>query len=184
MKGSSIRAAAVWPFFVFLAFLALAGSATEVLALDDETAGQSITGLQGIAVMVLPINADAERDGLKREQIQTDVELRLRKAGIKSPTDREFAKRDFPYLSVNINPVKGKNSEVYSYDIKVELYKQVIQNPQDEIDSAMQTMSVKIWSSELTGSAPGGDLKNNVQKRIDDLIDKFVNVYLAANPKK
>jgi len=45
-------------------------------------------------------------------------------------------------------------------------------------------MSVKIWSSELTGSAPGGDLKNNVQKRIDDLIDKFVNVYLAANPKK
>ena len=188
--GSRIRIAAVCPLFAFVAFLALTGWASEVLALDDETDTQSLTGLQGILVTILPINPDAERNGLKREQILIDVELRLRKAGIKILTDREISEtRDFPYLQVNINAVKGKNSEPYSYDIKVELYKQDILNPED-VEEANGDMGfamlfpIKIWSSGLTGSIPSGDLKNSVQKYIDDLVDKFINAYRAANPKK
>ena len=184
MKGSFIRVAAVWPLFVFVAFLVLAGCASEVLALDDETTSQSLTGLKGISVMVPPITPDPEPDGLKRDQIQTYVEMKLRKAGVKLATDRELAKHDFPYLSININAVKGKNSESYNYNISVELYKQVIQNPQDEIDTAMQTISIKIWSSGLTGTIPGSDLKNNVQKDVDNLTDEFIKAYLAANPKE
>jgi hypothetical protein len=189
MKGSSIRAAAVWSLFVFLAFLVLAGWASEVLASDDETTSQSLMDLQGISVMVPPINPDAERDGLKREQILTEIELRLRKGGIKILTDKEIMKiRNFPYLNVTVNSVKDKKTGLYSYDIKVELYKQDILNPEDigetnEIGFA-QLIPIKTWSSELTGSAPGSDLKNSVQKRVDDLADKFINAYLAANPKK
>src|SRR6267142_2489852 len=107
--GSSIRITAVWPLFVFVAFLALAGWASEVLALDNETTGESLTGLQGIAVMILPLNPDAERDGLKSDQIQTDVEMKLRKAGINILTDREIMKsRNYPFLNVKVKAVKDK----------------------------------------------------------------------------
>src|SRR6266566_2366190 len=157
MKGSSIRMTPVWPLFVFVAFLT-AGWTSEVLALDDEMTSQSLMGLYGITVMVPPITPDPDPDGLKRDQIQTEAELRIHKAGIKILTDTEMMKiRNFPYLSVNINAVKGKNSEIYNYNIKVELYKQDILNPEDveetnEITFAL-LMPIKNWSYELTGSA-------------------------------
>src|ERR1700693_3477326 len=131
--GSSIRITAVWPLFVFVAFLAMAGWTSDVLALDDETTSSSLTGLQGIVVMV-PLIPDAERDGLKSDQIQTEVEMRLRKAGIKIMTESERLKiPDFPILKVNVNAVKDKNSELHSYEIKIELYKQFIQNAEEEL---------------------------------------------------
>jgi hypothetical protein len=65
-----------------------------------------------------------------------------------------------------------------------ELYKQVIQNPDDEIETAFQSISIKTWSSEANGTASGADLKNSVQKQLDDIIDKFVAAYFSANPKK
>ena len=179
-----IRITAIWFLLVFVTCLAPMEEAGKVFASDGERTPPTLEGLQGIAVMVLPTNPDAERNGLKREQIQTDLELKLRKAGIKILTDRELEKPGFPYLNVNVNVTKDKDPERNGYDIKVEMYKQAIQNPQDEIETAMQTLSIKTWSSEQTGTAPVSDLKNNVQKQLDDAVNKFISAYLAANPKK
>jgi hypothetical protein len=182
--SSSIRMIGIWSLFVVVVYLTSMEEGGKVFASDGERPPLSLEGLQGISVMILPFKPDAERNGLENEQLQKDIELKLRKAGIKILTDRELEKPGFPYLNIDVNVTKDKAPEVYSYNIKVELYKQEIQNPQDEIESAMQSVSVKTWSSELTGTAPGSDLKNRVQKQIGDTIDKFINDYLAANPKK
>ena len=44
---------------------------------------QSLKGIQGIAVLVEPLGSDVEAVGLHTSDIQTDVELKLRLAGIK-----------------------------------------------------------------------------------------------------
>jgi hypothetical protein len=184
---SIIRVATVWSFFVFIAPLVLTGWPSKVFASDNgETSGESLVGLQGIAVIALPTNPDAEQNGLKRELMQKDAETKLRKAGIKVLTDREMEKRGFPYLNINVNVAKDKNPNLYSYDTKIEVYTQPIMNPEDadeHIGFALYD-TVKVWSSEQTGTAPGSDLKNNVQKQVDDAVDKFIIAYLAANPKK
>jgi len=181
---SRIRIAAIWSLFVFVTYLTSTKGAGKVFASDGERTPRLLEGLRGITVMVLPISPDAERNGLKRDQIQTNIELKLRKAGIKILTERELEKPGFPYLNVNLSVAKDKNPELYGYDIKVEMYKQEIQNPQDEIETAMQAISIKAWSSELTGSASGSDLKNRVEEQLSNAMDKFVSDYLAANPKK
>ncbi len=42
----------------------------------------TLRGLSGVNVQVEPVNADAERDGLLRADLQTDVESALREAGV------------------------------------------------------------------------------------------------------
>jgi len=42
----------------------------------------SLTGIKAISVVIEKLDSDAEAAGLSGEQLQTDVELRLRKAGI------------------------------------------------------------------------------------------------------
>ncbi len=68
-----------------LAVLALL-SATLVSPLvgqeDDESARKTLAGLTRIYVVVEHIPDEAQRDGLDTTQIRTDVELKLRQAGI------------------------------------------------------------------------------------------------------
>ena len=61
-------------------FLLVAASAAT--AGDDEFSRRSLKGLAGVYVMVEPLGAEAERDGLNKTSVQTDAELKLREAGI------------------------------------------------------------------------------------------------------
>ncbi len=76
-----------------LAVLALL-SATLVSPLvgqeDDESARKTLAGLTRIYVVVEHIPDEAQRDGLDTTQIQTDVELKLRQAGITVLTQQEW----------------------------------------------------------------------------------------------
>lgn len=185
MECGRIRAAVVLSLFVLTTFMVLSGLTTELLASEDDAA-QSLAGLQGIAIMVMPPNPDAERNGVKVEQIAADIKPKLLKAGIKVLTDREMSKPGFPYLNVEVNVTKDKKPDLYSYNVKVAMYKQNILNPEDaeeNIGFALYDADV-IWSSEQNGTAPGSDLKNNVKKQVDDAVEKFITAYLAANPKE
>lgn len=90
--SSSIRVPAFRSLFTLVAFLAIVGWANGVLSQDSEDPRQSLKGLQGIGVVISPIDPDFERDGLSKDQIQTDVELQLRKVGIKVLTKDEMGK--------------------------------------------------------------------------------------------
>jgi len=140
-------------------------------------------GLRGIEVVVKDITPDAERDGLKSDRIKTEVDLRLREAGIKVPTESEILKiPDFALLTINVDLEKNRTLEPYNYSIEINLYKHVILNPHDET-GVVEYDQIKVWSSGLTGSIPRSDLKNSIQKDVVYLVDKMINAYLAANPK-
>ena len=50
--------------------------------MDGKETRKTLVGLSGVYVLVETIEDDVERDGLSRAQIQTDMELKLREAGI------------------------------------------------------------------------------------------------------
>src|SRR5437879_12400960 len=94
-----------------LAALALL-SATVVSPLvgqgDEDYTRKTLAGLKVVYVVVEPIKDDAERDGLRGDQVSTDVELKLRQAAI-TVLSREQA--PFPagtaFLYVNVHAFKS-----------------------------------------------------------------------------
>ena len=71
---------------------------------------ESLRGLKGVLVILEKLTEDIEKDGLSRSSIQTDVELKLRLAGIKIFTVEEWHKEPGrPFLSVYVNSIKPDN---------------------------------------------------------------------------
>ena len=164
-----------------LAVLALL-SATLVSPLvgqeDDEYTRKTLAGLT-MYVLVEHIPDEAERDGLDTTQIRTDVELKLRQAGISVLTHEEWlSTAAAPYLYVNVQVFKNP-ANFYAYSANVELRQRVtlVHSPST---SALATT----WSAHGTIGTVGSQKVGSVREDVRDLTDQFINAYLAANPKR
>jgi hypothetical protein len=144
-------------------------------ALTDEQ--KVLVGLKGVFVEGGIDNPKGS--GLTKDQIKTDVELQLRKAGIKVLTNEErLTTPGQPYLSVlvSIIEISSRGYPIgYAYTITVQLYEAVT------IVRGFEAVG-SIWSAGWMGyfGKPDRHIRNN----ISDMVDKFINDYLAANPKK
>jgi hypothetical protein len=95
-------------FWVF-AMICLVPSATVA---DNEFERESLKGLQGVGVLIENLNADAERAGLDSSTLTTDVELRLRQAGIVVLSRAERVRAPgSPYLYVNVAVIKSPSAQ-------------------------------------------------------------------------
>ena len=145
----------------------------------------SLRGLQGIGVLIEEIRGTAKEDGLTDSQLQTDVELRLRKAGIRIMTVDELKKSGTPYLYLNIQNIKDKQGRGYVYyvhlsvqqDVRLERKIAVLPNEPNQI-----RMTVATWERNNLGTLPGSDLRR-VRNIVADQVDEFINDYLAENAK-
>jgi hypothetical protein len=158
----------------------IAAFASPVLALDSEPNRQTLRGLQGVKVLIEDLGADIERLGLIKSELQTDVEAKLRKAGIKVLTQEECLKTPGePYLYLNININTGKlGDEKYSYSIDIG----VIQNVLLQRDPRMKSYSVT-WSTGGVGTIEK-ECVGRLEESVDGLVKIFVNAFFSVNPKK
>ena len=128
-----------------------------------------LRGLQGCPVVVERLRPEIEQDGLTKEQLQTDTELKLREAGIKVFSLKEAAQlKGCPYFYLNVHVLKLQ-SGCYSYNISTEL-----------IEEAFPLWQTAWTQLELLGfSCRLSDIRENAK----DMVDEFINEYLAANQK-
>jgi len=129
-----------------------------------------------VYVIIESLDPEIGKGGLTTAQIRTDVELKLRLAGIKVLTEKEWLQTTGrPFLYVDIHAFKFDTSEVYIYHIGIQVYQEVvlIRAPQEEIFSA----TWKTWVLRKSGHIE--DLRN----RTKDGMDVFINTYLSVNPK-
>lgn len=146
--------------------------------LDDERARASLRGLRGVFVLVEDILPEAERRGLSTIQVQTDVELRLRMAGIRVLTKvGAQTSPGTPFLSVHVGLAKYIGTEQYAHCILVSLYQRVFL-----ARDATSELFTPTWSAGSHGIAGSAKLKE-LRESVAEIINQFINAYLSVNPK-
>ena len=149
------------------------------LASDDEYSRKSLVGLQGVQVLVESLDPQVEQAGLTKAAIQTDVELKLRLAGIRVLTREEMLKTPgFPTLYINANVLPS--GERWGFSESVQLEQAVILSR----DSSISLLNTATWSVQGVGTAGPSTIGRYVRDQIKDRVDEFINAYLSANPKK
>ncbi len=166
MRGphfSSCGLAALGLFFLL--------SCVPAVAFDIPETRATLKRLKAVRV-VIDTNPDAEKEGIAKEQLRTEVEWRLRKAGVAViPSSAE-------YLRVLVNPVKLENG-LYAYAIAVEIKQPV-----------MLFRDARIFSACASTWDVGGlrivarDRLREVGEGVADYVDQFINAYLEQNPKR
>jgi hypothetical protein len=156
--------------------LAMALLLLPVPASSLKFAGQekALAGLKGVGVEVMPLMPEAERLGLTTRQIKTDVELRLRKAGVRVLTSEEVIEtKGQPRLFVTL--VTSISSGLCAYMIEVQLGEVAALARGDAVYAT-------IWLTNGVGTFLTKDIRK-IRDYVGDCVDEFINDYLAANPK-
>jgi hypothetical protein len=150
-----------------------------VSAASGATAGEkgSLKGLDGVGVLVEDMSPDAVKGGLTKAAIQTDVELTLRRAGIRVLSFVEEVKAPGqPYLYVNISATTG-GCGPYSLSIELHQKVQLARNPD-------LSTSAATWSASGLGAVGIGVWDTlGIRGFLKDLVHKFANDYLSVNPR-
>ncbi len=169
IKSGAVHAAAV---ALVVAFLLLP---TVSRAAEDPYQG-ALRGLKGVHVIVPALKPQTERLGLSKDQILTDVELRLRKSGVRVLTEKESLETPgMPFLYVNVGTFFREDHPLVAYSIDVALVEWVT------LARGFKTGGA-IWEKGSVGSVGMKEIRG-IRQYVGDMVDKFINDYLAANPK-
>ena len=118
--------------------------------------------------------------GLTDEQLQMDIELKLRLAGIKVNSHMEWlASKDKALIYVNVNANGNNITPSISYSISVKLNQTVTL-----ARSPYVTINGIVWDRDSVGKQPKSRFKAAARRSVNDFMDEFINDYLTANPKK
>jgi hypothetical protein len=136
--------------------------------------------LGAVSVLVENLNAAATETGLTREDLQTDVELRLRQAGVKVVDSSNPPGR--LYVSVHMmrpHYANGSPTNGISMLLELELHQGValLRDPSS-------VLLAPTWSVSMMASSSPGDVRTFCRNDVKDLVDKFLNAYLEQNPKR
>ena len=180
MKCNRPTAAFCLMVFILMVWSSTIAAQTSEYRLQEParfTQRETLRDLKGLAVSVL-IDADFALQGLTQDNLQTSVELRLRRSGIQVLTAQEASQlAGNPVLYVNVSLLKS--TLLYVYSVGVQLQQQVSLKRLPSLESHTPT-----WQTSLLGFVASiGDPSAKVQQSIDNLVDRFINDYLAVNLK-
>ena len=152
-------------------FLVLLGASAS-FGFGQDFKVESLKNLKAIDVVVEGVSSEGRQTGLTTDQIETDVELQLRKVGI--TIDESVSE----YLYVNANIMKLESRDSYIYGISVAVWQPAYLRR----DSSILTFGAATWDKSTVGITPGNFAKNNIREAIRELVDQFLNDYLSVNP--
>ena len=149
------------------------------LAIDGKSNQAMLRGLKGVGVLVEKLPSEVEQGGLNRDQLQMEVESKLRTAGIKVLTKEEAFNapgEPFLYINININIAKTE-SDIYPYSIDLLFVQKVSLLRDPKLTSYAVT-----WSTGGVGSI-GKSILSQLRENVEAMVDVFMRAYLAENPK-
>jgi len=137
---------------------------------------ESLRGLSGVYIYVLPLGREVEAGGLSSSQIQKAVETQLREAGI--PIQREPNPADgSANLTIVVDTLKHPQG-AYLYDIEVSLLQEVHLARLQGSDS----FPAQTWGAKAMGMT-GANQMNLMLAPLKAKVAGFVADYLSANSK-
>ena len=138
---------------------------------------RALEGLGAVNVVIEYLDDETQRL-VSRDQIQTDVELNLRRNGI-GVGGSVFD----PYVYVNIDAMEDRTTSGrslgFSVITRVEI-REIVLLRRDEPKRRTAT----IWRSAFISTfANRSSATQGTRQEVRDLVDEFSNDYLAANPR-
>jgi len=151
---------------------------SSAIAIDSEITRKTLVDIRGIHVFVENIQPNIEkyasRFKITKEQIQQDVEQRLKNAGIVVLSYNDWLKTaGRPMLYVNVNTHEYEKYW-YSYTISLDVQQGVMLETNPKIKTIATT-----WSIEMTGIANIGTL-DSIKTNTAYLVDRFINAYRSV----
>lgn len=140
-------------------------------AAEGPSAPKIPTALPGIILMVAVLNPDFEKDGFPTSQVISDVESRVRQAGIPVVSAAPAG------LQILVNASKAREVPLYGFNIAVEF----VQSIRLEGNSPHSTAAIT-WRKQAVGTVSTTQV-SEVQPLVLNLVDEFIKAYLEQNPK-
>ncbi|MHC4426797.1 MAG: hypothetical protein ACYSYV_11980 [Planctomycetota bacterium] len=136
-----------------------------------------LAGLQGVMVVAGELSG-AEKYGLTKQTLRTDVELQLSQRGVKVLSEDNWGRTPgMPWLYVDVILSVDQESGPAAASVKVELYERTLLLRNTELVANAATW--RKWRAGFLGS----NYPNEVRKIVKDLVDEFINDYLAERPE-
>jgi hypothetical protein len=135
---------------------------------------QTLAHLEGVGVVVEDLDEDTERHGLTKNAIETDVELALRRSGIKVYSLEE--RLDTPsmaYLYVQVNTLKSSNG-LYALNVHMSVNQMVYLTTGD------YTFTETYSPPDRVGTTGAASLRD-VRGLVKDLVNEFINDWLKVH---
>ena len=138
---------------------------------DGAVQRSSLRRLKTVQVIVEHTATDATGE-LPTSTLQTEVELKLRLAGLEVKAGRDS------HLHICVQPLQLQTTDQCVYSVKVELNQAASLTRDSTIFLPMRS-----WHTELIGFVEAKKLNEAIQHAVSDLMDQFVNAYLSVNPR-
>jgi hypothetical protein len=163
-----MRTKTTWTFLLCLVGLAGVASAN-----DSAAERASLTGLTRVSVVVEDLSAVAGKNGLTGAALQSDVERRLRQAGITVAADADA------YLYVHVTVADPGSSLPLPYVVEVALMQEVTLPRGLRTRTPLQCATW--WVNSLGMSGPDR-LRTGVSDRVAEFADQFIRAFRSVNP--
>lgn len=147
---------------------------SNAFALLDTEEQDILKGLDGVSVEVKRLKPEIERDGLFRSTLQTDVELKLRMAGMKVLSDEEAVKNpNSPCLYLNLDAIKCSLGYVYRIQLSLREGVTVARKPVKVVGTTFRTTDRFAISPHLS----------EIREDVREIVDNFIKAWMEANSK-
>ena len=159
-----------------LAWVLVVAIALSTQWLSSSAFGQdmALRGLPGVMIRV-ELNSTLKDDGMQKQPAYLDIEEKLREAGIKVYTEKQWREADgHPQLYIEVNASKVQdNWQFYTFSVNVHLMQDVyiVRDKQTALHQA------STWFRASAGHGYFGDIRT----RIIDMVEYFAAAYVEAN---
>jgi hypothetical protein len=149
--------------------LALFLPAWEASANDSQLERNTLRGLAAFSVVVDPPGSELQDRGLTVAAMQTEVEQRLLKAGLR--VDNSASE----FVGIRIIAAHGKRTD-FAVCVMLGVYQAVCLRRNPKIITAAPT-----WTAESVLLVPPRQFRAAWMDSLDQLVDQFANAWKAAN---
>ncbi|CAN5583636.1 hypothetical protein BH18ACI1_BH18ACI1_21140 [soil metagenome] len=159
-------------YFYILALFLVFAAPSQIFSQTD-SAAKTLKGFDTLKVEVEPLAPDLEKAGITKEQIQTDVETKLSRAGFKIKNPRETV-TPYVMLHVNVNSIDNGVGG-FAVSITSSINQFVVLDRDKSISSLANTWESRSIVSVIKEKVQG--IRNFINLQMDILI----NAHLKAN---
>jgi hypothetical protein len=163
---------------IITAVILAAAFSASALAGDSEWERGSLKGIKAVGVLI-DLSSDAGVCGVNSSILLTDVELKLRLAGINVLSAEEHKKDALkPFVYVAADVMKDRHTKACVWHVTVALSQVVSLHRDQSITTAASTWDAGMLGIEFPTAEQG------VRDAAKNLVDQFLNAYLSVNPKQ